>query len=109
MADLTQLAGEMIGKNIQDNITTLMKLLNQNVDLNVYHFNIIQRLKSGEVYDADGPLTLDRIQIVGTEVKVLKPKPASVVKTNGRGDTKDVPPLTEQPAEEPVKETEVTE
>jgi hypothetical protein len=101
MADLTQLYGELEALSTPQKITTLLRLLNQNTDLNVYHFGIIQRLKSGEGYDADGPLTLERLQIIGNEVKVIKPKPVKETKAskNGKGGVKDIP-LAEQPAEE---------
>jgi hypothetical protein len=95
VADLTQLTGEMIGKNIENNITMLMRLLSQNVDLNVYHHGVIQQLKNGE-------LSLDRIQIMAdNQVKVLPPQPAAekTAGKNGKETTKDVPPLAEEPVE----------
>jgi hypothetical protein len=93
MADMTQLMGEMLGKNIQDNITTLMKLLNQNVDSNVYHHGILRALKSAEAYDSGGPLTLDRIQVTADNtVKILAPRPVKDKKAdkNGKGATQEL-------------------
>ena len=100
MADLTQITGDLIGENIKNNITTLMKLLNQNVDLNVYHHGIIVQLKIAEMVGG-ALLTLDRIQIVDNQVKILPPKLVAEpkAKKNGKVETKDVPPLVEQPEE----------
>lgn len=99
MADLTLLPGELIGEQVKQQIITITKLLDQNVDLNVFHHGVIQQLKAGE-------LTLDRVQIMAdNQVKILPPKPAtetkakSSAKKNGKGATKDVPPLAEQPGE----------
>jgi hypothetical protein len=99
MADMTQLMGELVGGGIQQHITTLLRLLNQKVDENVYHHGIILQLMNGELELGDIQVLADG-QIKRKESRNSVVEISELTSKNGVKEAAEVPSHDESATKE---------